>query len=440
MERTLVVKTLEKVGQEVKLAGWVNILRDHGKVLFIDLRDRSGFIQLVISAGNKEIFEKAKKCRSEFIIEVEGSVKERPEKLINKNTETGKLEIAVSALDIISEVEGELPFEINQLDLSLSLQTLLENRNLTLRNEKIKAIFKVFAQVLDSYQSALKKADFQEIKSPKILCSASEGGANFFKIKYFKQEAFLAQSPQFYKQMGVGIFERVFEIGPVFRAEPHFTSRHVNEYTSLDAEFGFIENFEEIMKQLEEVVWAMMEEVGEKCSKQLEMYGAVIPKRKEIPRIKLSEALKVIEKEYKKKSEEFDIDPEGERLICRYVKEKYDCDFVFLTHYPTAIRPMYAMPCEEDKKLTCSFDLLFRGVEIATGGQRIHNYQQLLASVKKHKFDPKNFKYYLEVFKLGMPPHGGWGMGSERIVQKILGLKSVKEAVLYPRDVKRIVP
>ncbi len=439
MERTLIKETVKKIGKPVKLKGWINIYRDHGKVAFIDLRDRSGIVQLVVNDDNKKVFKKAKKCRSEFVIEVDGKVKKRPEKLVNKKIVTGGVEIEVGKLEILSEAE-ELPIEVSKEELELNLYTLLENRNLTLRNEKIKSIFFVYSALLEAYRAAMKKTDFHEIKTPKVLSAATEGGANFFKIDYFEREAFLAQSPQFYKQMGVGIFERVFEIGPVFRAEPHFTSRHVNEYISLDAEMGFIEKYDDVMDQLETVVWEMMEQIGKECQSVLKKYSASIPEKKEIPRMRLDEALKILKKEYKKESEVVDIDPEGERLICKYVKKKYDSDFIFLTHYPKSIRPMYAMPDEKDDKFTSSFDLLFRGVEIATGGQRIHHYDQLVGSMKEHRFNPKDFKYYLEIFKYGMPPHGGWGMGSERIVQKILGLKSVKEAVLYPRDVKRLVP
>ncbi len=439
MQRTLISKTPQKIGEKVKLKGWVNIQRDHGKVIFIDLRDRSGMIQLVITQDDADVFEQAKKSSSESAIEITGIVKERPEKLVNKKISTGGVEIGVESFLILSTAI-ELPLEVSKEELGLNLQTLLEKRNLALKNDKIKSIFFVFSSVLEGYRKTLKKRGFLEIKTPKILSAATEGGANFFKVSYFDSEAVLAQSPQFYKQMGVGAFERVFEVGPVFRAEPHFTSRHVNEYISLDAEMGFIDNYEEIMNELESVFWCMMELVKENNKDELEKYGADVPKKTEIPRMKLSQALEIIEREYGKKSEELDIDPEGERLICEYVKKEKDSDLVFLTHYPTSIRPMYAMPNEKDKTLTSSFDLLFRGVEIATGGQRIHDFDQLKKSISDRGIDPAQFKHYLEIFQYGMPPHGGWGMGSERITQKILGLKSIKEAVLYPRDVKRIVP
>jgi len=440
MKRILARETIDKVGKKIKLAGWVNNKRDHGKIIFFDLKDRSGTVQVVILGSNKEVFEKAKEAHIGSAIKLEGKVKKRPEKLVNKELFTGEIEIETQKIEILSNIEEELPIDISKKELNLTLESLLRFRNLALKNDKIKAIFFVFQEVLVNYAEFLRKDGFMEIKTPKIISTASESGANVFKIKYFDRDAFLAQSPQFYKQMGVGIFERVFEIGPVFRAEPHFTSRHINEYISLDAEMGFIESFEEIMDELEKIIWQIMEKIGEKCSKELALYDAKVPKRKKIPRIKLGEALKILEKEYGKKTMEFDIDPEGERLISEYAQKKWGSEFIFLTHYPRAKRPFYTMPSKENPEETESFDLIFRGVEIATGGQRIHKYKQLMDSAIEFGVETKNIASYLENFKYGIPPHGGWGMGSERITQKILGLKSVKEAVLYPRDVKRLEP
>ena len=291
-----------------------------------------------------------------------------------------------------------------------------------------------------SYEEFLRKDGFLEIKTPKILNAATEGGANFFKIKYFDREAFLAQSPQFYKQIAAGSFERGFEVGTVFRAEPHFTSRHVNEFTGLDAEMSFIGSFEDVMRELEKTMAYMMKSVAKNCSKDIEKYEIEAPKIKNVfPRIKLTQALEILKKEYGKEIEGIDIDPEGERLISEWVKKKYKSDFVFLTHYPTSLRPFYTMR-SADPQFTESFDLLFRGIEIASGGQRIHDYEQLVKSIKSRGLNPEDFKDYTDNFKYGMPPHGGWGLGLERIVQKILGLPSIKEAILFPRDVKRLTP
>ena len=439
MQRSLIDETPKLVGQKVRLSGWVNARRNHGKIIFIDLRDRSGIVQLVILPNSPKAYEVAKEARAEYVVSLEGLVKERPDENIKRN-DLGKIEIEVENMKILSSVEGELPFEVSQKDLGINIQTLFDNRNLSLRNRKINDIFKVYAQVLKSYADVMRENGFLEIKTPKILSSATEGGANFFKIKYFKRDAFLAQSPQFYKQAGVGAFERVFEIGTVFRAEPHFTTRHVNEYTGLDAEMGFIENFSEIMIQLQETMKRIMEDVKNNCKPELEEYNSgelAVPDK--FPQIKLTEALDILKKEYGKVTEGIDIDPEGERLISDWAKKVHQSDFIFLTHYPVSTRPFYTMP-SKDSQYTESFDLIFRGVEIATGGQRIHNYHQLVKNIKLHRLNPEDFKTYLDIFKIGMPPHGGWGLGSERITQKILKLSNIKEAILFPRDVNRLTP
>jgi nondiscriminating aspartyl-tRNA synthetase len=439
MKRTLIIDTPQLVGQKVRLSGWVNVRRDHGKLIFIDLRDRTGIIQMVVIPDKTEAYQEAKNIRNEFVINVEGLVKERPGSQAKEDSPTGKVEIEVDELKIMSETTGELLFDPSKKELDITLPTLLDNRNLSLRNKKTNDIFKVYAIILKSYADAMRKRGFLEIKTPKIVSAATEGGANFFKIKYFKREAFLAQSPQFYKQAGVGAFERVFEIGTVFRAEPHFTTRHVNEYVSFDAEMGFIESFSNIMDELEGVLRRILLDVKDKCQEQLKECPTefLVPDR--FPRIKLTEALEILKKEYQKEIEGIDIDPEGERLISDWAKKTYNSDFIFLTHYPSSIRPFYTMP-SADPQFTESFDLIFRGVELATGGQRIHSYDQLVANIKKHRLNPGDFVHYLEIFKLAMPPHGGWGLGSERLLQKILDLPTIKEAILFPRDVKRLTP
>ena len=439
MNRTLIAKTPELIGQQVKLSGWVSVRRDHGKLIFIDLRDRSGQIQMVVIPDKAEAYAVSKEVRSEFVVSIEGLVKARPGGQNKDADPLGQVEIEVEKMEILSRVEGELPFDVSKKDLDINIPTLLDNRNLSLRHKKVNDIFKVYAQILKSYAEVMRENGFMEIKTPKIVNAATEGGANFFKIKYFKREAYLAQSPQFYKQAGVGAFERVFEIGTVFRAEPHFTTRHVNEYVSFDAEMGFIENFSDIMNQIQLTMQRILQDVEKNCTSVLKEYETEFLVPEQFPRIKLTEALDILKKEYGKESEGIDIDPEGERLISEWAKKTYNSDFVFLTHYPTAIRPFYTMP-SQDPQYTEGFDLIFRGVEIATGGQRIHNYEQLVASIKRHRLNPDDFEHYLDIFKIGMPPHGGFALGSERIVQKILGIDSIKEAILFPRDVKRLTP
>jgi nondiscriminating aspartyl-tRNA synthetase len=439
MKRILINETSKLTGQKVRLAGWVNVRRDHGKLIFIDLRDRTGIVQVVVIPDKNEAYQTAREIRNEFVVEMEGLVKKRPGSQSNEDSPTGKVEIEAENIKIISRAGKELPFDISKKDLDLTLPTLLDNRNLALRNRKVNNIFRVYAQILKSYADVMRENGFLEIKTPKILSSATEGGANFFKIKYFKRDAFLAQSPQFYKQAGVSAFERVFEIGPVFRAEPHYTSRHVNEFTGLDAEMGFIGSYKDIMSQLETAVKRILRDMERNCREILKEYGSEFSIPNKFPNLKLTEALEILKKEYKKESEGVDIDPEGERLICDWAKKTYDSDFIFLTHYPASSRPFYIMP-SADHQYTESFDLLFKGVEIATGGQRIHDYNQLVASIKRHRLNPADYEDYLEIFRLGMPPHGGWGLGSERVLQKALELQSIKEAILFPRDVRRLTP
>ncbi|MDD5083632.1 MAG: aspartate--tRNA(Asn) ligase [Candidatus Moranbacteria bacterium] len=441
MERMLIGETPQHIGESVRLAGWVHIRRDHGKLIFIDLRDRSGKIQMIIVPDHVEAYEAAKGVRNEFVIDIVGKVKSRPGGAQNEKISTGNVEIEVEQLKVLAVAENVLPVEPSSDTLDVNLKTLLDNRQLSLRNAKVNAIFRIYSSMLRAYDAVLSQDGFLEIKTPKILSSATEGGANFFKVKYFDRSAYLAQSPQFYKQAGVGAFERVFEIGTVFRAEPHFTTRHVNEYTGLDAEMGFIESFSDVMDELEKTMMFIFKTFQDECAEEMALHEAQMPSIVAIPRLKLTEALQILEQQYGKKMEDgvVDIDPEGERLIGEYVKKEYGSDLVFLTHYPTVARPFYVMP-NEDPQFTDSFDLLFRGLEIASGGQRIHNYADLAKNIQLHGLNPDEFKHYLDNFRFGMPPHGGWGLGSERIVQKLLGLKSVKEAILFPRDVKRLTP
>lgn len=437
----LIMEASRHIGERIRLSGWVNMRRDHGKILFLDMRDRSGLVQLVVIPDHEEAYLSSRECRNECVIDVFGTVKARPGGA-ERSGMAGSIEIEVDALTVLSTPESPLPFEIAEGGLEeLHLDTLLNNRAFSLRNRKVQAVFRLYALLLSSYAATLRARGFLEVKTPKIVNAATEGGANFFKIKYFDRDAFLAQSPQFYKQAGACTFERVFEIGPVFRAEPHFTTRHVNEYVSLDAEMAFIGGVGDVMDELERVVYDVVAAIGEQGKEELLQWEASVPERVSIPRMKLTEALRILEKEYGKKMQngEIDIDPEGERMICEYVKKETGSDFVFLTHYPTAIRPFYTMP-GADPHFTESFDLLFRGVELATGGQRIHEYKRLVEAIKKRGLDPADFSNYLDTFRYGAPPHGGWGWGSERTIQQLLGLPTIKQAVLFPRDVKRLTP
>jgi len=410
------------------VAGRIYSVRKLGGIIFLILQDRCGLIQVVFDKKTDNLIVGS-------WVEIEGEVKE-------EKRAPGGIELRGEKLAIISQPAEDLPIDLSKKELNVNLNTLLNYRPLTLRHEKVRAIFKIFGTALEAYGQIMRQLGFTEIKSPKILGAASEGGANFFTINYFGKKAFLAQSPQFYKQICVGAFERVFEIGPVFRAEKHFTTRHLNEYTSLDAEMGFIENHEDLMEKLTEVTRFIFEKIEEKNQEELKLYNAGVPVvSKNIPRYRLAEIKKIIKEKYGYEvPSETDIDPKGEALAGRFAKEELNSDFIFLTHYPTAMRPFYTMPDEENPEETKGFDLIFKGLELATGSQRIHDYKQLIKSIKKFGLDPKGFSFYLQAFKYGMPPHGGWGMGAERLVQQLLNLSSVKEAALFPRDVKRLEP
>lgn len=442
--RILIREAVSKIGEVVALAGWVVVRRDHGKLVFFELRDRSGRVQLVVTPEKAEVIEAAKDIRAEYAVQVTGLVKKRPAKKGSEPLEEmspERIEIEVTSLAVVGRPHEELPIDVSQPEMNLQLETLLNHRTLALRQEKVAAIFRIYSEMLRAYDEAMRSEGFLEIKTPKILGASTEGGANFFRIKYFDRDAYLAQSPQFYKQAAMSAYERVFEIGSVFRAEPSYTTRHVTEYTGLDAEMGFIENVEEVMAMLEKTMHRIFRHLGEHCETELALFGATVPAGVPIPRIPLAEAFAILKSEYGKEIPDGeDIDSEGERLIGEYVKAKYGSDFVFLTQYPTAVRAFYSLPNQENPKLSESYDLVFRGLEIASGAQRVHEPDQLISIMRARGLDPETFKDYIEIFKYGAPPHGGWGLGSERIVQKLLGLSSIKEAILYPRDVKRLAP
>ena len=411
MERLLIKEISNHEGEKITIKGRIFNIRNLGSISFLIIRDYSGVVQ-VIASKNTEV-------NSGDIVLVEGIVKK-------DERAKGGYEMKAEKIEIITKSKETLPFDLEKDDINLNLNTLLDYRVLSLRHPKVQSIFRLYDLLLKSYDEAMREEGFVEIKTPKILGSASEGGANFFQVDYFDKKAVLAQSPQFYKQIMVGVFDRVFEIGPVFRAEPHFTTRHVNEYISLDAEMGYIDNFYDVAKTLNRVIKKMFSQMG------------IEDVPEEIPYVKLSEIRKIVKEKYNYDiPEETDIDPRGEELAGQYAKEEFNSDFIFLTHYPIDYRPFYTM---SDGKEAMGFDLLYKGLEIATGGQRINEYDELIESMKRKNVGIKGMEFYVNAFKYAIPPHGGWGMGSERIIKQILGLDNIKEAVLFPRDVKRITP
>jgi nondiscriminating aspartyl-tRNA synthetase len=426
----------QHIGKEVSIAGSVDVRRDHGKLIFIDLRDVSSKVQMVVLPNYEEAQETAQKLRPEWIIRVTGAVNKRPDKMIKEGQENGNIEIEVKEIEILGEAK-ELPFDKGA---ELNLDTYLDHLPLTLREERPRAIFRVQAQIIKAFRAFYNQEGFTEIQAPKLIGDDAEGGANSFDIEYFGHTAHLAQSPQLYKQIMVGVFERVFATGNVYRAEKHSTTRHINEYTSLDIEMGFITDHTDVMNMENKMMQYIMEELKKNCQKEFALLDSDIPKVPEkIPSLKLREAQEIIKTETGEDcTNEPDLEPQHERWLCEYAKRKYDSDFIFITHFPVAKRPFYTYEDEADPGFTKGADLLFRGIEITTLAQRIHDYDTLVASMKKKNLDPDKFSYYLQAFKYGIPPHGGFGLGLERLTAKLLGIDNVKEATLFPRDLNRI--
>lgn len=438
-ERILIKNIREHISKEITISGWVDVVRFQGKMAFCNLRDRSGSVQGVVF-GKPEVLEVAKNLRSEWVVSLTGIVNQRPDNMVNEKEEYGDVEIEITGITILSEAQ-ELPFD---LEADLNLDTLLDHRPLTLRRRKERALFKVQAHILKAYREFLNNEEFVEFQAPKLVGGDAEGGGNVFKVEYFKdKDAYLATSPQLYKQMMVGVYERVFTTGNVFRAEKHATTRHINEYTSLDAEFGFINDHHDVMRLETALMRYIVKYLEEHCSdifRELEIALPKVPTDGDLfPHMKLREAQELIKKETgEDKTQAPDLDPEDERWLSAYAHEHLGSDFLFITHYPVSKRPFYTYEDENDPGFTKSFDLLFRGVEITTGGQRIHDPHILKEKIEAKGLDPKNFSFYLEAFEMGMPPHGGWGMGLERLTQKFLDVQNVKEATLFPRDINRI--
>ncbi|MFA5998118.1 MAG: aspartate--tRNA(Asn) ligase [Candidatus Paceibacterota bacterium] len=436
MERTLIGELGNHIGKTVLISGWVDVRRDHGKLVFLDIRDRSGKVQSVCLPNHPEVVATAQTLRPEWVVQVGGVVNERPEKMRTEGV-NGNVELEATAITVLAEAQ-ELPFP---KDTEVNLDTYLDNLPLTLRSERARAIFKVQAEIARAYRAFLDAEGFTEFQAPKLIGDDAEGGANVFSVPYFNDKvAHLGTSPQFYKQIMVGVLERVYAIGNVYRAEKHSTTRHLNEYTSMDMEMGFISDHRDIMAIETRLMHALITHLQKTCAQEFKTLGATLPKApEEFPTMKLRDALELIFKETGRDNRnEPDLEPEDERWLSEWALKEHQSDFLFVTHYPVAKRPMYTFEDPDDVGYTRSFDLLFRGVEITTGGQRRHDYNNLVEGIKAKGLDPEKFSYYLQAFKYGMPPHGGWGMGLERLTQKMLGLANVKEATLFPRDINRI--
>ena len=417
----------EYEGKEVIIRGSVHKIREMSSFRFIILRTKEGLIQCVEETDISIVKE------GEWIKITGILVKEEKQEL--------GYELKVKNIEIVSKPKEQMPIIINKKELNLNLVSKLDNRIVALRHPKEMAIFKLQEGIIRGFKEFMNNAGFTEIKSPKLVSGSAEGGADVFKINYFEKEVVLAQSPQFYKEIMVGVYERVFEVGAVYRAEKHDTSRHINEYISLDAEMGFIESFEEIMEIEVALLKYIMNFLEENYKNELKLLEITLPQITTIPAYKFSEIKEIVSREYNRPIKDFeDLEPEEEKLIYKYVKEKYGSEFVFVTHYPTTKRPFYAMESKENRNETESFDLLFRGIEITTGGQRIHDYDMLEEKMRKRGMNVEGFESFMALHKYGVPPHGGLGMGLERLLAKLVGLENVKEASLFPRDRNRVRP
>lgn len=437
MERTLIQDLQNHTGKEVLINGWVDVARDQGKMAFFDFRDRTGKVQGVVF-GKPEVLEVAKQLRNEWVVAVSGIVNQRPEKMVNAAVKNGSIELEITGIKILSKAQ-ELPFDVNG---DLNLETVLDNRPFTLKSERSQGIFKVAATIVQTYRQSLINQGFLEFQAPALVGSDAEGGAEVFKVEYFNDHIVnLATSPQFYKEIMTGAFERVFTIAKIFRAEKSATTRHLSEVTQMDFEMSFINDHNEVMDVLETVAREVSTAVASVHADVLTQFGttpALLPDGP-FPRLTLLQAQEIIEKEFGTKAiGELDMEPEHERQICEWAKKTHGSDFVFITEFPTSKRAFYSLEIPENPELSRSFDLLFRGLEINSGAQRYHEYDAMVEKIKSRGMDVSKFSFYLQMHQYGVAPHGGSSTGLERFTARMLEMPNVKEAVPFPRDINRI--
>lgn len=418
--------------QTVRVEGAIHTIRDMGDISFVVLRSRDGLLQTVLENGAMESLPMV--LREEMTVIAEGMIREETRAPYG-------FELRLQQIEILSIPEEIMPLPVAKWKMNASLEARLNVRSLSLRNIRERARFKLQEGIVRGFRGYLISQGFTEIHTPKLGAKGAEGGSNMFKLQYFHQPAVLAQSPQFYKQMMVGVFDRVFEVGPVFRAEKHNTKRHLNEYTGLDFEMGYIQDFTEIMAMETAFLQYTMKLLKEDYAKELEILEIELPEVTQIPMVSFEKAKKLASTKYGRQMKApYDLEPEEEQLIGKYFKEEYGADFVFITHYPSKKRPFYAMDDPEDQRYTLSFDLLFRGMEITTGGQRIHQYKELIQKIQERGMEEEGMKQYLRTFQHGMPPHGGLGIGLERLTMQLIGEENVREVSLFPRDMHRLEP
>lgn len=433
----LSVSAAKKQGQgSVTVAGFVHNKRVHKGVVFVDLRDLSGLLQLVVLESEVTAYQAVEGLNLESVLEASGILQEKPAK---KGAEPGEkdFELLVKEIKVLSSAAEQLPIQVLQkIDNEADLDNRLNWRFLDLRKEEHRLIFSVWTELEKGFRKYFSDQNFFQIYTPTLMSTASETGADVFAVKYFERQAYLSQSPQFYKQMAMAAgMEKVFMVGPVYRAEKSFTNRHVTEFTGLDFEISYIASHEDVMKTEEEMLVAGFQALAEK-NLPLEFAVPTLP----FPRLTLAEVKAKLAAKGIKSEADDDLNPEEERAICALVKEEMNHDFIFVTDYPVSARPFYHMRHEDNPQLTKSFDLLYQGIEITTGAQREHRVEVLEAQALEKGMNLEELADYLNFFRFGCPPHGGVGVGPARIIMKLLGLGNIKEAIFLPRDVKRLNP
>lgn len=434
MERVLNSVLREHLGKEVIIKGWLHSFRLLGNLSFLIVRDRSGLAQVVLT--EKEQIKEIKDLQIGSVLQIKGTVKK------SEQVEAGA-ELIDPVVTLVSAISEAWPVEINKAEINANIDTILDFRPLTLRHLKNQAIFKIQGTLVAAYREYLSSQGFTEFFGPNVIGASSEGGSELFKVDYFGESAMLSQSAQLYKQMMVGVYERVFALMKCFRAEKSNTRRHLTEATQFEFEMGFIDGFEDVMEMLENTLRFMLKAVESKNASELELLGVELPKVSAVgtafPRIKFRDALELF---YKRtgvdERHEIDLSPAAEKEMCKWAREEYGSDFVFVTNFLRVKTAFYAHPNEHDPEVCDYFDLLCREIEIVSGGQRIHDHDQLVDSLKLKGLNPDSFTDYLSIFKFGMPPHGGFGMGMERLTMMMLGLENIREATMFPSDPRRI--
>ncbi len=426
------IKTTEintHAGQQVCIQGWVHTTRKMGGIAFLILRDGYGTAQAIFEGDGSSL------PAPESIVRLTGRIQPNEQA-------PGGYELVEPTVELLNAVIEPLPAALGKKELNVGLPTLLDHAVVLNRHPSRRAIFKLSAAAMAGFRQTLNARSFTEVQTPKLVGSATEGGANVFSLDYFGRPAWLAQSPQFYKQIMVGVFERVYEVGPVFRAETHNTSRHINEYVSLDVEFGFIENHWTVMALVRDLLDGIFAEITSRCEHEIELLNVTVPNvPAEIPAIHFREALELITAETGESIiGETDLSPQNERWLGEWALREHSSDFLFVVGYPMSKRPFYTHPDPENPTWSNSFDLLFRGTELITGGQRRHKYADYLSALETAGLPTEPFAEYLEAFKYGMPPHGGFAIGLERLIKQLCQLPNVKQATLFPRDMQRLTP